>query len=263
MRKGEARASLTLEASSSACCVSVTLEFGNRCANHYIVIHLSASPTESRHQRAEETLAYLSDPLPAQSERPPEFVMGMTRSRPYQKWCKEVGNVIKEVFWIFIHSTNVIPLPSDDEKTVEGSYLDRHYPKSRPPEVLNPWVGGVEWEATNYLSAHMDLINGLLASLPTTAERNQIRDDLKASGFEKVIASLRLCKEKFYPAPHDVMREWVAAAVEDGWDVDAVRMAKQGGEISPIKSPKKSAPAPKLEMPKFDMDIPGIDRWAE
>lgn len=187
----------------------------------------------------------------------------MTRKRPYQKWCKEIGNVIKEVFWIFIHHTNVITLPSDEAEMPEMSYLERHFPKTRPPEALNPWVGGVEWEATTYLSTHMDLVNGLLASLPSMEERNQLRDELRASSFERVVGSLRLCKEKFYPSPHDVMREWVAAGVEDGWTVDSVRMFCQAQEgTSPTKSPSKDKkPAPKLDLPNFD--IPGMDRWVD
>jgi hypothetical protein len=34
-----------------------------------------------------------------------------SRVAPYQVWCKEMTNVTKEVFWIFIHHLNVIPVP--------------------------------------------------------------------------------------------------------------------------------------------------------
>lgn len=224
------------------------------------VIHLANSSPEARLDRANEILAYLADPKPPQSERPPDFVLGMTRKRPYQRWCKEVTNVVKEVFWIFIHYTNVISLPSELEIQSAAEvptipYQERHFPKTRPPEALNPWVGGVEWEATNYLAAHLDLINGLVASLPTKEERNQVREEMKVSGFERTLGSLRLCKEKFYPAPHEVMREWVGAAAEDGWVVDDVRMGVQAVEsASPTKtSSKENKPAPKLDLPNFEL----------
>lgn len=215
-------------------------------------------------------LSYLADPLPPQQERPPEFVLGMTKSRPYQKWCKEIRNVTQEVFWIFIHFGNVVQLPAGADQhstsaTSSEAYLDRQFPKARAPEALNPWVGGVEWEATNYLAAHMDLVNGLLASLETSQERTNVREQLKASGFEKTISSLRLCKEKFYPAPHETLRQWVAAAVEDSWEVDDVRQSQKSVESasSPAKSPSKSPSKenkqpPKLELPNFQ--TPGDGR---
>lgn len=218
------------------------------------------SGLEEKPERARSIFSYLSDPTAPQSERPPEFVLGMTKNRPYQRWCKEIGNVIKEVFWIFIHYTNIVALPSELEQSqstnviAEESYLDKHFPKQRQPEALNPWVGGVEWDATTYLAAHMDLVNGLIASLPTKEERNKVREELKISGLERAISSLRLCKEKFYPAPHEVMREWVAAAVADGWWVDDVRMGVQVVEsASPTKSPsKENKPPPKLDLPGLD-----------
>lgn len=177
--------------------------------------------------------------------------------RPYLQWCREFGNVTKEVFWIFMHHYNVIGVPETDvsSSSFPDSYSERHFPKTRPPEALNPWVGGVEWEATSYLATHVDLINGLIAFLQTKAERNELRQQLKDSGFEKVMGSLRLCKEKFYPAPHDVARSWVAAAIEDGWDVRDVRMGPPREENnSPSKSPKKENAAPKLELPKLNLD---------
>jgi hypothetical protein len=60
-------------------------------------------------------------------------------------------------------------------------------------------------------------MNALIASLPTGDERNQLRQELKVSGFEKCMGgSLRTCKEKFYGAVHDGLRTWVSAATEDG-----------------------------------------------
>ncbi|KAJ5168390.1 uncharacterized protein N7482_003984 [Penicillium canariense] len=211
-------------------------------------------PDEMPAKRAERILAYLRDPSPEDESQPVSFIANIYQARPYRVWCKEVTNVTKEVFWIFLHHLNVIPLPktgpqSDDAFTEKRpvnsrTYSQRHFPPPRPPVPAAPYVGGVEWDATNYLAAHLDLMNGLIASLPTVDDRNKLRSELRASGFEKVMGgSLRTCKEKFYSAVHECLRTWVAAAVEDGWPYLLVREGPPRGESgSPTKSPKKSAP---------------------
>lgn len=215
----------------------------------------ATSPDDLPGKRAERLLSYLRDPSPNEDNQPVSFIANIYQARPYRVWCKEVTNVTKEVFWIFLHHLNVIPLPkadpkSDDPFTEKGTpdprpFSERHFPPPRPPVPAAPYVGGVEWDATNYLAAHLDLLNGLIASLPTAEDRNQLRSELRASGFEKVMGcSLRTCKEKFYSAVHETLRTWVAAAVEDGWPYTMVREGppRSGEPGSPTKSPKKSAP---------------------
>lgn len=186
----------------------------------------------------------------------------------------------KEVFWIFLHHLNVIALPaspsapasasastplSDDLNSLtpptppapekEGmekeSYATRHFPRARAPVPAAPYIGGVEWDATTYLTAHLDLLNALIASLPTCADRNALRAELAASGWEKVMGgTLRTCKEKFYGGVHDGLRGWVGAAGEDGWGVRVVREGLSSAEErARSRSPKKGeAPAPKLDL---------------
>lgn len=215
---------------------------------------LSSPSSEKPVDRAQRLLNYLKDPSPAENNQPLAFIANIYQSRPYRVWCREVTNVTKEVFWIFLHHLNVIPLPKADtvsnDPFVEAPvdrrpYAERHFPPPRPPVPAAPYVGGVEWDATNYLAAHLDLLNGLIASMPTAEERNQLRSELRASGFEKVMgASLRTCKEKFYSAVHECLRTWVAAAAEDGWAYTMVREGppRVGDPGSPTKSPKKVAP---------------------
>ncbi|KAJ5783343.1 uncharacterized protein N7518_009020 [Penicillium psychrosexuale] len=213
---------------------------------------LSTAPVgELGAKRARQILSYLGDPAPPVDNQPLTFIANIYQSRPYRVWCKEITNVTKEVFWIFLHHLNVIPLPKSEDLFGERipvdtrPYNERHFPVPRPPVPAAPYVGGVEWDATNYLAAHLDLVNGLIAMLPTTDERNQLRDELRASGFEKVMGgSLRTCKEKFYSSVHDCLRTWVAAAADDGWPYTFVREGPpRGGEPgSPTKSPKKVAP---------------------
>ncbi|KAK5072997.1 hypothetical protein LTR64_000596 [Lithohypha guttulata] len=122
---------------------------------------------------------------------------------------------------------------------------------ARAPHPAAPYVGGVEWEATQYLATHLDLLNGLIVSMPTHQERNQLREELKQSGFEKVMGvSLRTCKENFYGSVHDGLRFWVAAATADGWSREDVRAGPPREASSPRKSPvkKKQEEAPQLKL---------------
>lgn len=227
----------------------------------------SASPTD-RVARAQSILAHLRDPEPKEDQRPLPFVLEMRQERPYRVWNKEVVSVTKEVFWIFLHNVNVVSLPSDRPSTADPangpySYMLRHFPQERPPVPAAPYVGGVEWDATNYLASHLDLMNAILACTPTIEERNNLRAQFRISGWERCLGgSLRLCKEKFYGSVHDGLRTWVGAAVEDGWDVKDVRYGPPpdartspkkagGGQKKPVEA------APKIEMPKLDF---GLDK---
>lgn len=221
----------------------------------------------------------MGEPVKPEQARPVDFVLDMHTARPYKLWCREMTHVTKEVFWIFLHHLNVVPLPKSTEETapvdsdaaerakvLAATYSRRHFPGTRPPVPAAPYIGGVEWDATTYLTAHLDLLNGLIASIPTVAERNTLRTDLRASGCEKVLGTtLRTCKEKFYAGVHDGLRAWVAAAAEDGWETRFVRegptMEEQARGWSPVKgSPvkkgKKKDEAPKLEL-ELNLDAGG------
>lgn len=247
--------------------------------------YIQRGTPQERVMRARTVLSYLRDPQAKEEERPIDFVMEMRRERPYRVWNKEVVNVTKEVFWIFLHQLNVVALPpgqksSEDIRSTASNtdtanpttsndplaYMSRHFPQERPPVPAAPYVGGVEWDATNYLASHLDIMNAILACTPTRSERNALREDFRISSWERCLGgSLRLCKEKFYPAVHDALRTWVAAAAEDGWDVRDVRYGPPPESRS--TSPKKAAGGakkkaaeeapPRLEMPKLDFVLDG------
>lgn len=205
--------------------------------------------------RARLLLSYLHDPSKPEESQPPGFIASIYHSRPYRVWQREMNNVTKEVFWIFLHHTNIIPYPKISEAS--DSYVSRHFTREHPPVPAAPYIGGVEWDATNYLTAHIDLLNGIIASLPTCEERNKLRQELKDSGFEKTMGvSLRTCKEKFYGCVHEALSTWVGAAMEDGWPYQDVRQGPKQEDVrrmSPKKSPKKKDAAPMLEMPQFEL----------
>lgn len=187
--------------------------------------HLSNASVSQRPGRTRRILAYVADKVPKEDKRPIEFIEAAHTSRPYKRWCREVVNVTKEVFWIFLHGTNVIPLPVSYNPANEcETYSSLHFPAERPPVPAAPYVGGVEWEATNYLSNHLDLLNACIASLETKEERNNLRLDLGNSGWEKALGgSLRTCKDKLHIALHEGLKTWVAAAAADDWEVADVR----------------------------------------
>lgn len=143
--------------------------------------------------------------------------------------------------------------------------MKRHFPSPAPPVAAAPYVGGVEWEATNYLSSHLDILNGIIASLPSKEERNKLREELKVSGWEKVLGgTLRLCKEKFYGGVHEGLRCWVGAAVEDGCDAKDVRYGPKDESPRKMKSSpvKNNGGVPKLEAPRIEtprLEIPRLE----
>lgn len=250
---------------------------------------LKSAPLSEREGKAKIALSYLKNPEPAEAERPVGFVLDMRRPRPFTVWNKEVVNVTKEVFWIFLHTLNIVPLPGTrgaemaeqyetpvhspvsvpeyDSANEHHVYMVRHFPREVPPVPAAPYVGGVEWDATNYLASHLDLINGILACTPSVEARNELRSQLQISGWEKCMGgTLRLCKEKFYGAVHAGLRCWVSAAVEDGWDTRDVRCgpaeSRSPTKASPKKRPASTVlePAPKigveLDFAKKDYEYP-------
>lgn len=243
--------------------------------------YIESAPPAERVPRAKNVLKYLRDPEPKEEARPLSFVMDMRQERPYRVWNKEVVSVTKEVFWIFLHNLNVVDLPSDRRQASgefsqrpassasydpQYSYMFRNFPQERPPVPAAPYVGGVEWDATNYIASHLDLLNAILACTPTAEARNDLRAELRISGFERCMgSSMRLCKEKFYGSVHDGLRTWVAAAAEDGWEVKDVRFGPPPEPKSPRKRPGaagegqkvKEEAAPKIEIPRLDF---GLDR---
>ncbi|KAJ4295334.1 hypothetical protein N0V90_007345 [Kalmusia sp. IMI 367209] len=227
-----------------------------------IFAHLSMAPEPELHSRATELLMYLKDPIKEKESSTVPFILQMHQPRPYQVWCKEITNVTKEVFWIFIHHLNVVPIPTSLDDSPK-SYAKTHFPGPRAIVPAAPYVGGVEWDATNYIATHLDLLNGVVASLPTREARNTFRSELKVSGFEKVMGHLRTCNPKYYGAVHDAVKVWIAAALEDSWEVRDVRMGPPDGKPgvgSPVKqSPKKKAEKPpQIQAPKVEIGGLGL-----
>ncbi|KAK0742427.1 armadillo-type protein [Apiosordaria backusii] len=242
----------------------------------FTYIQHAPSPQE-KISRASTVLSFLRDPDPLSTGKTLDFVAQMHKDRPFRVWNKEVVCVTKEVFWIFLHNLNIValpPPPAEDAPPLDQSqesYMERHFPQERPPVPAAPYVGGVEWDATNYLASHLDLLNAIIACTgPTSHERNELREKLRVSGWERAMGgTMRMCKEKFYGGVHDGLRTWVKAAAEDGWDVRDVRFGpppedrSKSRSVSPVKKQQPPQKPPRLEMPKFDFGplpavVPGV-----
>lgn len=85
----------------------------------------TAGSNEDAAARASRILSYLRDPTPPEEKQPLNFIANIYQSRPYRVWCKEVTNVSKEVFWIFLHHLNVIPIVKSDSTLSSDPPLDR------------------------------------------------------------------------------------------------------------------------------------------
>ncbi|EEB08096.2 GTPase binding protein Rid1 [Schizosaccharomyces japonicus yFS275] len=144
-------------------------------------------------------------------EKPSEehdFMRAAKVDRPYRRWVVELEEVSRDVFWVWNHQENTI---------------DALEPNSEAAEAPIGFIGGIETEATGYLSSHLRLINSMLAALPDD-ERYQKRVDLQMSGLERIMAlRWRKCSFKFHTKLHSALREWVRAAEKDNWNTNFVR----------------------------------------
>ncbi|OBT39174.1 hypothetical protein VE00_10258 [Pseudogymnoascus sp. WSF 3629] len=241
-------------------------EFSTRTIiSSLLFTYLQSAPLPERQARAETLLKHLRDPMPSEEERPVPFVLEMHQERPYRVWCKEVVNVTKEVFWIFLHTLNVVAVPDESAQPQvagddEFAYMRTHFPTPLPPLPTAPYVGGVEWEATNYITSHLFLLNGIVSCLPPS-RRAELRAQLRISGWERCMGgSLRTCKEKFYGGVHVALREWVGAALADGWEVSEVRFGKRSEPRSGSpRKVKKGEEAPRLG--GLDLGESGGGKW--
>jgi len=89
----------------------------------------------------------------------------------------------------------------------------------------------VEWTAAEYLTAHIALVNGVLAGLPVW-KRGEVRRDMRNCGFEVVMGGkLRKVSREYYPGLHGELQRWCWESHRDGWRVfDVSRGFEVGGD---------------------------------
>lgn len=197
-----------------------------------------------RHARASQVLSFLADPVKPLSERPLEMLEKAHSPRPYKRWMTELEKPVRDCFWIFLHSDNmidVLPMAACDQMV------------TRKPIVPEGYVGGVEWTAVEYICSHLSLVNALLASMPRE-ERQTLRQHLKTSHFEKICGGqLRRASSKFYASIprdkkptmwelkwltwkqiylHEQLVIWASRANADEWPVTTVTCGRTRDDSS-------------------------------
>ncbi|KAK4050623.1 hypothetical protein OIV83_003349 [Microbotryomycetes sp. JL201] len=140
-------------------------------------------------------------PVDEKEESRVEFIKDAHKVRRFRIWVKEMSDVVRDYFWIFCHSQNLIwTLEQVDVDAVER------------PKVPSGMTGGVEYEAMAYASAHFRLINAIARNCASTDEAFQFHNDLFESGFERVLLTLRRASTTYYPTLHLGLSRYVALA---------------------------------------------------
>ncbi|CCG83312.1 Putative uncharacterized protein [Taphrina deformans PYCC 5710] len=181
---------------------------------HILQSFLSAqTDTRIRHARALRILSILEDPKKPLRERPLAMLEVAHTPRPYKRWMTELDKPVRDCFWIFLHSDNLVDVLNVD---------DCDAMTRREPIPASGYIGGVEWIAVEYICQHLTLINMLMASLED-AERTELRRHLKTSHFEKICGrQLRRASKKFYPYMHEELTLWASKAKADDWPIATV-----------------------------------------
>ncbi|KAF5391700.1 hypothetical protein D9757_002552 [Collybiopsis confluens] len=145
---------------------------------------------------------------PASPLSPHEFIENIHRPRIYKTYLQELSDVCRDYFWVFCHPNNTIWLLSEtDEGRVE---------KPRAPGGM---TGGVEFEAMNYFTMHLRLINAIAKAaadlnLPKEHELSAycFHSDMFASGFERLILISRKASTTYYPTLHLELARYLVLA---------------------------------------------------
>jgi hypothetical protein len=183
-----------------------------------IVSHLTANPSS-----ATTILSYLADPVP--ESKPHTFLLPSYTPRPYKKWHSEINSICRDTFWIFLHPQNIIPIsPPHIQPFPHTAKIVAQVPSG--------FKGGVEWCATEYLTAHLAVMNAVLAGVAGAGEREQVRRELRDCGFEGVMGGkLRKSSREYYPGLHGELQTWCWEGHVDGWRVgDVARGFGEAGE---------------------------------
>ncbi|KAK9372685.1 armadillo-type protein [Lipomyces chichibuensis] len=203
-----------------------------------IAIYISTAHKDDRYDRCKSILSYLEDPAQPVEKLTPTFIEVSHRRRPYKNWCLECGNVVRDVFWVFIHTSYHIRLISIQPEEVfvrQGSGVGH--------SCGGGHMSGVERDAIEYLAFHIDLFNLILASVPTRTERNCIRKQMKDSGFESLIGKyLRATNGIHSKRLHISLETLIALAFTDGWNTEYMRTGvRRDGEV-PVENPLRVVP---------------------
>ena len=151
--------------------------------------------------------------------------------RPFRRLVEEMDSPCFRACWMFVFGENTIALLPLSTVLGDGE-LTRQCRAAVSDCTTSPaaYVGSVEWLASEYLCAHLSLLDAILASLPTATERNVVRADLRDSNFERLIHRfVRKADKALNRRLHLLLSVWATRATADGWDVTRVLTPSRHG----------------------------------
>ncbi|KZP00382.1 hypothetical protein CALVIDRAFT_475841 [Calocera viscosa TUFC12733] len=160
-----------------------------------------------------------------------EFIATLHTPRIYKAYLAELSDVCRDYFWVFCHPGNAIwQLEEVDESTVER------------PRAPGGMTGGVEFEAMNYLTTHLRFINATAKSaidqsVPPTSDLSARRfhEDLFASGFERILATIRKASTTYYPTLHLEISRYMHLAIHARFELPWSLSRLVGSPPSPVR----------------------------
>ena len=176
-------------------------------------------PASQSHSRS--SLNYLLDLLqnPADPAKASivEFIAQTHTARPFKTYVLEVSCVCRDYFWIFCHSHNFYWRFQELEDRIDSI---------QGPKVPGGMTGGVEFEAMAYVTAHLRLVNAIASVLAQvkphqlpkpSMSAKEFHAALFASGFERVLATLRRSSQRHYPTTHLEVARYMFLASKAGF----------------------------------------------
>ncbi|GAA6015639.1 hypothetical protein JCM11491_007180 [Sporobolomyces phaffii] len=146
-------------------------------------------------------ISLMEGPPDEKEEAKVDFIKQSHRPRIFKAWVTEIGDCVRDYFWIFCHSQNLFwTFEQLDVDAIEA------------PKVPSGMTGGVEYEAMAYATAHFRLINAIARTCPTPEAAFAFHDQLFQSGFERVLFTLRRASLVYYQSLHLEMSRYIALA---------------------------------------------------
>ncbi|KAF3083362.1 hypothetical protein TWF594_006867 [Orbilia oligospora] len=183
--------------------------------------YLQQAPLDQQVTRARSLVKILENPPLAKSQQGPAWVEAIKQPRPFTRWSSEVARLTYETGWVWYHPGNRITLREYDP---EAPFSVAHFPTPRAFMAIDGGsVNSIEMNVSNYAALHVEIMNAIIAYLPTRAERNGFRMAVSMSGMEKIMGQVLRCAGKGHHYEqlaniHSALTDWVTAARADGWE---------------------------------------------
>ncbi|EPS40780.1 hypothetical protein H072_5309 [Dactylellina haptotyla CBS 200.50] len=180
--------------------------------------YLQQAPLDQQATRARSVMKILENPPPQNSKL--DWVEAITQPRPFTRWSGEVARLTYETGWVWYHPGNRIMVRDMND---QEPYNVAYFPTPRAFLALDGGsVNSIEMNVANYAALHLEIMNAIIAYLPTRKERCQFRETVQISGMEKTMGQILRCAGKgqhyeHLATLHSSLSDWVTAAKADDW----------------------------------------------